>query len=196
MPVEPLDGEQPDFPGGVGVEETDLRYRLSGGEANVSPLASLGGAMSLTEIVSGTLGNLFRDLSAAEVATGVVLYRGFYLWNGSGTHALVEAALWLKSQIAAGGSLALAVALEGVSAPIEALASEFTAPAGVTFSAPVTQETGLAIPRLEPGDFIGLWARLTVPADPVGFGLALPPAVQLDGGVLRVEGRSEEAEIS
>ena len=55
----------------------DIKYYLSGGGGNTNPNASLGGAISSTEITPASLHNLFDLVSSADASAGTDDYRCF-----------------------------------------------------------------------------------------------------------------------
>src|SRR5215831_1897138 len=64
-----------------------LEFRLSGGEININPFLSLGGAMSNAipdaKIVSGTFDNVWDDITVQERLGGDTSYRWIYFYNNS-----------------------------------------------------------------------------------------------------------------
>lgn len=64
-----------------------LEFRLSGGEINVNPFLSLGGAMSnaipQAVIVSGIFDNIWDDITVQERLAGDTSYRWIYFYNNS-----------------------------------------------------------------------------------------------------------------
>jgi len=64
-----------------------LEFRLSGGEVNINPFLSLGGAMSnaIPEaiIVDGTFDNVWDDITVQERLAGDTSYRWIYFYNNS-----------------------------------------------------------------------------------------------------------------
>jgi hypothetical protein len=64
-----------------------LEFRLSGGEININPFLSLGGAMSNAIpnalIVSGTFDNVWDDITVQERLAGDTSYRWIYFYNNS-----------------------------------------------------------------------------------------------------------------
>jgi hypothetical protein len=138
---------------------TDIQYRLSGGAANSSDEASLGGIKSSTTI-SGTV---LDDTSGAESLAGDVEYRCIYVHNNHGTLQLTNPVIWLQAQtLGSGHVIAIGVGSAAVNGTEQTVADESTAPAGVTFSAPTTQGTGLALGSIPAGQHKALWIRRTV----------------------------------
>lgn len=64
-----------------------LEFRLSGGEVNINPFQSLGGAMSNAIpnalIVDGTFDNVWDDITVQERLAGDTSYRWIYFYNNS-----------------------------------------------------------------------------------------------------------------
>jgi hypothetical protein len=64
-----------------------LEFRLSGGESNINPFQSLGGAMSnaipAAIIVDGTFDNVWDDIIVQERLAGDTSYRWIYFYNNS-----------------------------------------------------------------------------------------------------------------
>src|SRR6476660_5335393 len=66
---------------------SQLEFRLSGGEVNINPFLSLGGAMSNAIpdalIISGTFDNVWDDITVQERLAGDTAYRWIYFYNNS-----------------------------------------------------------------------------------------------------------------
>ena len=64
-----------------------LEFRYSGGEDNINPFQSLGGAMSNAIpdalIIDGTFDNLWDDITVQERLAGDTSYRWIYFYNNS-----------------------------------------------------------------------------------------------------------------
>ena len=138
--------------------------RLSGGAANASGNASLGGAKS-SNAMSGSVDALFDFTSGAESAAGDVEYRCVYLNNENGTDTMLGPVVWISSNTPlAGTALAIGVGTSAVNGTEQTVANESTAPAGVTFSEPASAGSGLALGDLPPGQHKAIWLRRTVTA--------------------------------
>lgn len=165
----------------MAIVASDLKFYLSGGAANADPNASLGGAISNTEITSAALHNLFDRVSGDESAAGDVEYRGLYFKNTHGSLTLQSAVVWLVSNTpSADTSIDIALAGEGLNATMETIVNESTAPVGESFSAPASKGAGLSLTNVPSGQYYGIWVRRTVT-----LGAA---AYSDDNAVLRVEG--------
>lgn len=139
---------------------TDIKFYLSGGAVNTNPNSSLGGARSNTEIASGSLHNLFRKVTGDESASGVTLYRAFYVKNNHATLTWETVKSWFTA-LPAGGSIA--IGLEPNPVP-QSVANETTAPTGVVFSTPTTKAGGIALGDMAPAAEKMLWLRLSINA--------------------------------
>jgi hypothetical protein len=145
----------------------DIAFRLSGGAANVAPLASLGGAMSTAGggvITSGAANNLWDDVSGDQSAAGLIEHRAFYVQNNHATLTWQSVMFWIDALTSSADTeFDVALASEAVNAPIvQTLGAETSIPSGVTFTRPVTKAGGLAIGNIPNGQFKGLWIRRTV----------------------------------
>lgn len=64
-----------------------LEFRLSGGEININPFLSLGGAMSNAipeaKIIDGVFDNVWDDITVQERLAGDTSYRWIYFYNNS-----------------------------------------------------------------------------------------------------------------
>ena len=162
---------------------SEIVQRLSGGTANTDPDAAIGGAKSATAAGTGA-GALFRDVSTIEAAAGVTLYRCFYVENTNAADTASAVAAYIKTQSTSPDSVVeIGVGASGVNGSETAVADEFTAPAGVAFSAAAdSASTALPLGNLPPGQHAALWYKLTVapgaafdPADTAEFVTAFIP---------------------
>jgi hypothetical protein len=140
---------------------TDIHYRLSGGAANTDPLASLGGAKSSTQAAS----NLYDNVSSAEAAAGDVEYRAFYVHNNHGSLTMLSAVIWINANTpSAETDLAIGLGTSALNATEQTVASENTAPSGVTFSAAANEGAAIALGNIPPGQHRAVWLRRTINA--------------------------------
>lgn len=158
------------------------------GNANVGTAGgSLGKYISTTQITDNTLNNLFDDVSGAENAASESEYRCFFIHNNHGSSTWQNVVAYLASEVAGGASIAIgadptaASAIASAGAQAVTIANEDTAPAGVVFSSPVTQGTGVALGNIAPGQCKALWVRRTT---------ANTAALASDGVTLRLAGDS------
>jgi hypothetical protein len=149
----------------MAITASDLKIYLSGGAANSDPNASLGGAISSTEVTDNTTHNLFDQVSGTESLAGDTEYRGVYLKNTHGTLTLQNTKIYISSNTGSADTT-IDIALDGgaTNATMETLSDESTAPSGETFTAPTTYAGGLSIGSLAAGEKKGLFIRRTVNA--------------------------------
>lgn len=156
----------------MAIAETDLVWRLSGGAANTSPAASLGGIMSADAgaiiTKTKTFNSIFDDISGTEAAAGDIEYRCIYITNVNGTLGLTTPKIWIETNVGnANDMIDIGLDLAGVGATANSVADESTAPnPAVTFShACVAYATGLALSgTLAAAGRAGIWIRRTITA--------------------------------
>jgi hypothetical protein len=153
---------------------SDIKIRLSiktgtAGNQNAqsNPNASLGKYISTTEWAGGALHDLFDIVTGRENAASTVDYRCIFIHNAHGTLTYENAVVWISSVIAGGADFAIGIdptatsGISSASAQAVQITNETTAPAGVTFSAPTTEGTGLSLGSLLPGECKAIWIRRT-----------------------------------
>ena len=142
----------------------DFVTRLSGGAANALGNASLGGAKSSVS-ASSVVDLLFDGVSSAEATAGDVEYRCVYLHNANASSGMLAAVVWVSANTpSASTTLDIGVGTSAVNGTEQTIADENTAPVGVTFSAPVSLATGLALSDIPIGQHRAIWLRRTVTA--------------------------------
>ena len=142
----------------------DFVTRLSGGAANASGNASLGGAKS-ANVAATTVDALFDQTSSAQAATGNVEYRCVYLHNGNASSEMLSAVVFVSSNTpSTSTTYDIGVGTAAVNGTEQTVASEAIAPTGVTFSAPSTAGTGLALGGIPAGQHKAIWLRRTINA--------------------------------
>lgn len=162
------------------ITSTELVFRLSGGSANSTPAASLGGAISSTTMGTTTI---FDAVASSEASAGSVEYRCVYVRNNNATLTLSNARVWL-SVVSSGSKAthAIGVGTSAVNGTETSVANETTAPAGVTFSAPTVIGDALALGDLPVGQHRAIWIRRTVPSSTTPSGT--------DGFTINISGDS------
>lgn len=147
------------------------KYSTTAGAAGNSgtgtPGGSLGKYVSTSAWAGGSANDLFDDISGAENAASTVDYRCIFIHNNNASNAYQNAVLWISAEVAGGASIAIGVdptaasALGSATAQAVQVANETTAPAGVTFSAPTTLATGIALGSIPTGQVRAFWVRRT-----------------------------------
>lgn len=158
------------------IQSSDILYKLSvttGSSGNYQAQAnvnnSLGKYISITQTVDNTLNNLFNDITGSGNAMGQVDYRCIFVHNNHATLTLVNATAYFSSTGSGQVTKALGVDPSGVSivgagelGPQAAtIANAFSAPAGVSFSTPITQATGVSLGNIPAGSCCAIWLRRT-----------------------------------
>lgn len=127
----------------------------------------LGGAISATEIVSGSLNNLFDDVSSAEALAGATEYRCFYVKNTNAIISLLNTKAFIATNTpSADTNIQIGLGTAGIGVTEQTVPSETTAPSGVVFSdSCVSYATGLAIGTLpNNGGYMAVWVKRVVSA--------------------------------
>jgi hypothetical protein len=175
----------------VALTPADIRFHLStkigtGGMQRTSTGdGSLGLWISTTEYADNVLHAVFDFVSGDENQVSDVEYRLVFVRNAHATGTLFGARAWIGSEIAGGASAAISVdttaALPAASTTAQAksVATENTAPATQTFTAPSTKAAGLLLGDLLAGYCRGIWVRRSA---------LNSTALELDGLDLRVGG--------
>lgn len=164
------------------IVDTDILYLLTGGASNADPNASLGGAVSSTQI-SGAANSLFDDVSAGELTAGDIEYRCIAVKNNHGSLALQNAVVWINQLTTSSDTeIDLGVDPAAFNVAPQTVANENTAPAtGVTFTRPTTKGAGLTLGNIPAGQFKCVWVKRTVTAG---------GSAGSDSGSIRVDGET------
>lgn len=150
----------------MAIVATDLKFYLSGGASNTDPNASIGGAISTTQVGS----NLFDDIGTAEAAAGDTEYRAYFVKNTNATDTAYACKIWIASNtIATATSMQIAVCDEGVANTIETVGNESTAPTGPTFDDAEDEANALTIGTLTAGQAFGIWVKRVVTTTSTAF---------------------------
>lgn len=145
---------------------SDIKFRLSGGAGNSDPTASLGGAMSSTEVNVATL---FDATSSAEAAAGRTEYRCIYVLNTHATLTALADKIWLAANTpSADTTLDIGLGTSAISGTEQTVANETTAPSGVSFAAAASEGAALSIGDLAPAAWKAVWIRRTTNAGAAG----------------------------
>lgn len=175
----------------MAITATDIQFRGSvtaaAGNTTVKGAAgtSLGDQITSDQLVDATLNNLFDDVTGDQNAASQVDYQCMFVYNAHASLTWQTVVAWLSAEVAGGTSIAIgadttaASAVGSASAQAVTIASKTTAPAGVSFSAPTTKGTGIALGNIPNGQVKGIWVRRTA---------ANTAAVDSDGATIRCEG--------
>lgn len=128
---------------------------------------SLGKYITNADLTDNLLNNLFPDVTGAENSASNVDYQCVFAYNANGANTWLGPVVWISSEVAGGVSAAIGVDTTATSAVGSAgaqaltIANKNTAPAGVAFSSPTTQATGLALADIPNGQVKAIWVRRT-----------------------------------
>lgn len=87
----------------------DISVVLSGGSTNLNPNGSLGGEPSLSPVLTGTLNNLFSDITAEQALDGYEDYRCMYVFNDGDT-TIYNVKVWISDDPSDGSTMAMGIA--------------------------------------------------------------------------------------
>lgn len=149
----------------MAIVATDIQYRLSGGAANTSPAASLGGAKSSTQVTGSVV---FDAVQGAEATSGDVEYRVLYVHNAHATLTLQNAKAWISANTPSPDTVIhIAVGSSVVNGTEPTLADENTPPTGLTFTTAPTNSEAVLLGNIPPGQHRAIVLRRTVTAGAV-----------------------------
>lgn len=168
----------------MAVLTSEIKFYLSGGAGNSDNNASLGGAISTTELTT-SVHNLFDLVSSSEVTNGTTEYRCFYVKNTNSTDSLETTIAWISTDNT-GSYTDISIGLDpaGISGTATTVANESTAPSGVTFSSPTTEGSALAIGTLAAGQYQAIWLKRVVTPSTSGAVIGLYSTVAVKGFTL------------
>ena len=147
------------------IVNTDIIFRLSGGAGNTDVNASLGGAKSSTAITTNVVDNFFDSVSGTESAAGDTEYRCFYFHNAHATLTAQNSKVYITSNTTStGDTLDIGIGSAAINGTEQTVANESTAPTSVSFSAPTSYATGIALGNIPAGQHIAVWVRRIVDA--------------------------------
>jgi hypothetical protein len=152
----------------MALSASDIKFYLSGGGGNSDPNASLGGAISSTEVTGDTLNNLFDDISGVEARAGDTEYRCFYVKNTNGVDSSDVSKLWISTVPNSRTSpeiISIGLTIYGKNGTAQTIVDESSAPSGVNFFPCLSNLAGLSMPILSPGDYEAIWVRRVVPVN-------------------------------
>lgn len=112
---------------------SNLVWKLTGGAANASLSASLGGTVSSVAVSGSPMNNLFPNVTASQATAGLTDYRAFDLVN-TGDAAAVGTLLWFDAETSSTDTT-LQFGLDALDSSLS-IADGLTAPVGISFSEP------------------------------------------------------------
>lgn len=120
-----------------------------------------------TITIANLLQKIFDDVTKAESLAGSVKYRGIFIQNDHASESMVNGKLYIAENTPGQDTIQIAMAAEAKNLAMATIADEDTAPSAIDFDAvnPINAASGLVIPTLDFGDYIGFWLKRTVPAN-------------------------------
>ena len=142
-----------------------LEYRLTGGSTNTDPDASLGGAMSDTQVSGTALNNIFDDVTPTEANDGDTEYRAIDVYN-SGDAQAESVEIYMSTETSSADT-SLDFYNDGTthdgSDQGDTIADESTEPSGASWSH-YTSGSKLSLPNIPASSATRLWIRRVVTA--------------------------------
>lgn len=139
-----------------------------------------GGTYLIVDVVTGSLpaGDVAQTYTVANIANqgwddvpkseswpGQTEYRCFYYqWTATAAGPAYGVLAWISQQATGADDLEIGLDPAGINGIATTVANETTAPAGVTFSAPLGEGSALNVGTLNPGDYFAVWEKRVVPA--------------------------------
>jgi hypothetical protein len=140
----------------------DIRFFYSGGTDNQNPLASLGGQISVTQIINESQENVFNNVTLIEADNGLTDYRCFYVKN-VGQELWRNAVIWREQGTQSGfDSIGIGLGTSIIDGTEQIVLDRFTAPINVNFAGPDSKESALLLGDLAPGSHKAIWVRRIV----------------------------------
>ncbi|CAN5813389.1 hypothetical protein BH20PSE1_BH20PSE1_00930 [soil metagenome] len=112
--------------------------------------------------------NLFDDVTKAQAIAGDTNYRCYYLKNAHASDTATSVSVWIYLDSLGADTIAIgadpAGVGDGVSTGVAAtIVNEATAPAGITFSQPLSEGAAINLGTFTFGTGAALWVKRTVP---------------------------------
>jgi hypothetical protein len=138
----------------MSVASSDIKFYLTP-LSNTNPLLSLGGVGYGNE-VSALINGIFQNVTPVEAAAGKTSYRAIDIRNVNVTDTLYGAVVWIYTETTSSDST---VGLAYDAGGTQLITSELLAPSSpsLTFTAPTTQATGIALGDIAPLTNKRLW---------------------------------------
>lgn len=151
-----------------------------GGGESSTPNNSLGGVISITEVVDATLQNLFDNVSLGEATAGDTEYRCVYVLNDHATLTAYNAIIYIHSNTPnTYSTIDIGLGTSAINGEEQTVANESTAPTGVTFSSAANEASALSLGNIPAGQHKAVWFRRTITAD--------SPSYANDNAVIRIK---------
>lgn len=136
----------------------DIKFYYTGTGTTAWPNSSLGGTQSSNEITD-MQHCLFDWVTTEEATAGDTEYRAIDIKNDSPTDNIQSAVVWLNNQASYS---TMSIAHDGTAT--QSVATESTAPSGLTWSTGTTRSTGVSLGNMGVGTKKRLWFKREIPA--------------------------------
>ena len=167
----------------------DIKFYYSGGTFNSDPNQSLGGEISATEYVSGTLNGLFDRVESNEAVLGDVEFRCVYIKNTHLDRTLLGAKVWIEAGTPSNTTaISISVGAGGTNGEEILIPDENIFPTTQTFETILEEPVSANIGDLGPGDYIALWVRYFIAPDTV--------TTANDIAIIRIDGEREPEPVT
>ena len=174
------------------IAKADILFKLSiasgtvgNSQAQSNVNQSLGGFISTTQAISGTMNDLFDNITGTENAASQSDYRCMFVHNNNPSITLQGAVTWLSAIVPGGALVYIGLDPAGLT-PIgytgsqaAVIPNDTSVPTGVTFSSPTTKGAGLVIGDIPPGYCQAIWVKRIATNS---------TALNSDGATIAVEG--------
>lgn len=130
----------------MSIVASDIQYFQSSDDG------SAGGVISTTQIIDGTLNNLFPDVTGDEAATGKKDYKKIFVKNNHSTLTLMNPKLWILREPQSDDVMKIALGNASDSNP-----------SILEFTEPVDKSQALTFADLAPGQSQGFWILRDTP---------------------------------
>jgi hypothetical protein len=155
-------------PTGGGVSGGQLQAgQVGNSQTQLNQNMSLGGNMSVTEWLGGTLDDLFADTTGDDNANMVARYRCVFVHNINNNTTLQNVVVWISAKSVGGSNIAIGTDTFSESPAgqsgqqAQAVFPDSAAPPGVVFTAPLTKPAGIPLGNIDPGQCRAFWVRKT-----------------------------------
>lgn len=124
---------------------------------------NLGGAITVTQTISGIAGNVFDTFTGAETSAGATFYHCVYVKNTHGTLTAIGATVHVEAEtVHAGIDVEIALGESAVNVAEQSIVNENTAPSNVTFSDADGIGNALTIGDIPPGEYKAIWFKVVI----------------------------------
>ena len=133
------------------VDATDVKFYKSGGGG-----IGLGGAISGTEIISGTTNNFFPNITRAQQLAGEDFYLAMYMKNTS-AEVMKDTAFWLTQDTPTHLTTVKFGQDDNGSVLAQTIADIFTEPVGINWRSVGNQDSAIEFGTLDPDEAKAIW---------------------------------------